>query len=165
MGPADHYLSPAHRALWFECPSEEYWHFRLLPVWVQTSWPNPRPRPSVLPKIWWETPANMATWCWSGNHAVGLGRGPVHSTVTAGFVASTGLKIWPAWLLTVEEEGSVVAVLISDWWYRVSARTSWPSDSKLWLGEIASLICIIYHSVSVLTNVQADLSLSYKRKC
>ena len=53
------------------------WHFRLFPVWVRTSWPNPRPRPSVLPKI--------CGW-------------------TAGFVASTGLRIWPAWQSIAEEE-------------------------------------------------------------
>ena len=76
-GPADHYLPPAHRALWSEWPSEEDWHFTHFSVWVQTSWPNPRPRPSVLPKICWETSANMATRCWSGDQAVGLSRWPL----------------------------------------------------------------------------------------
>ena len=28
----DHYLPPAHRALWSECPSEVDWHFRHFPV-------------------------------------------------------------------------------------------------------------------------------------
>ena len=76
-GPADHYLPPAHRALWSECPSEEDWHFRHFPVWVRTSWPNPRPRPSVLPKVCRETSAKMATGCWSDDQAVGLGRRPL----------------------------------------------------------------------------------------
>ena len=70
-------VDPAHRALWSECPSEEDWHFRHFPVWVRTSWPNPRPRPSVLPKVCRETSANMATGCWSGDQAVGLGRRPL----------------------------------------------------------------------------------------
>ena len=30
-GPPDHYLPPAHRALWSEYPSEEDWHFRHFP--------------------------------------------------------------------------------------------------------------------------------------
>ena len=77
VGPADHYLPPAHRALWFEYTSEEDWHFRHFPVWVRTSWPNPRPRPSVLPNIYREMSANMAKRCWSGDQAVGLGRRPL----------------------------------------------------------------------------------------
>ena len=36
-----------------------------------------RPRPSVLPKICWETSANMAAGCWSGDQAVGLGKRPL----------------------------------------------------------------------------------------
>ena len=76
-GPADHYLPPAHRALWSECPSEEDWHFRHFPVWVRTSWRNPRPRPSVLPNLCREMSANMATGCWSDDQAVGLGRKPL----------------------------------------------------------------------------------------
>ena len=72
-GPADHYLPPAHRALWSECQSAEDWHFRHFPVWVRTSWLNPRPRPSVLPNIYRETSANMAAGCWSDDQAVGLG--------------------------------------------------------------------------------------------
>ena len=77
VGPADYYLPPAHRALWSERPSEEDWHFRHFPVSVQTSWQNPRPCPSVLPKICQETSANMATRCWSGDQAVRLGRKPL----------------------------------------------------------------------------------------
>ena len=76
-GPADHYLLPAHRALQSQCPSEEDWYFRDFPLWVRTSWPNPRPRPSVLPKICRETSANMAAKCWSGDQAVGLDRRPL----------------------------------------------------------------------------------------
>ena len=76
-GPADHYLPPAHRALWSECPSEEDWHIRHFPLWVWTSWPNPRPHPSALPKICQVTSANMAAGCWSGDQAVGLGRRPL----------------------------------------------------------------------------------------
>ena len=76
VGPADHFLLPGHRALWSECPSEEDWHFRHLPGWVWTSWPNPRPHPSVLPRICWETSVNMAARCWSGDKAVGLSRRP-----------------------------------------------------------------------------------------
>ena len=71
------YLPLAHRTLWSECPSEEDWHFRHFPVWVWTSWPNPRPCPSVLPNIYWETSANMAARCLSCDQAVGLGRSPV----------------------------------------------------------------------------------------
>ena len=69
-GPADHYLPPEHRALWPECPSEEDWNFRHFPVWVRTSWPNPRPRPSVLPKyaerrqLTWPHSADLATKLW-----------------------------------------------------------------------------------------------------
>ena len=77
VGPADHYLPPVHRALWSECPSEEDWHFRHFPLWVRTSWPNPRLCPSVLPKICRETSSNMAAGCWSGDQAVGLGRRPL----------------------------------------------------------------------------------------
>ena len=58
-------------------PSEEDWHFRHFPLWVRTSWPNPRPRSSVLPKLCRETSANMAAGCWSGDQAVGLGRRPL----------------------------------------------------------------------------------------
>ena len=76
-GPADHYLPPAHRALWSESPSKEDWHFRHFPVWVRTSWPNPKPRPSVLPKTCREMSANMVAWCWCGDQAVGLGRRPL----------------------------------------------------------------------------------------
>ena len=75
--PADRYLLPEHRALWSESPSQEAWHFTSHPVWVQTIWPNPRPRPSVLPKICWEMSANMAAGCWSGDQAVGLSRKPL----------------------------------------------------------------------------------------
>ena len=71
------YLLPAHRALWYGFPSEEDCHLRHFPVWVRTCWPDPRPRPSVLPKICRETSANMAAWCWSGDQAVGLGRRPL----------------------------------------------------------------------------------------
>ena len=76
-GPADHHLPRAHRALWSECTSEEDWHFRHFSVWMWTSWPNPRPRPSVLPRVCWEMSANMATGCWSDDQAVGLGRRPL----------------------------------------------------------------------------------------
>ena len=76
-GPADHYLPPAHRTLWSECPSEEDWHFRHFPLWVRTRWPNARPHPAVLPKICRETSANMAAGCWSGDQAVGLSRRPL----------------------------------------------------------------------------------------
>ena len=44
---------------------------------IPVSWPNPRPRPSVLPKMCRETSANMAAGCWSGDQAVGLGRRPL----------------------------------------------------------------------------------------
>ena len=76
-GPADRYLPPAPKALWSECPSEEDWHFRHFHVWMRTSWTNPRRRPSVLPKVCLEKSANMATWCWSSDQAVGLGRRPL----------------------------------------------------------------------------------------
>ena len=76
-GPADQYLPSALRALWSECPSEEDWHFRHFPLWVRTNWPYPRPHPSILPKICREMSANMATGCWSGDQAVGLGRRPL----------------------------------------------------------------------------------------
>ena len=106
-GPSNHYLSPAHRALWSECTSEEDWHIRHFPVWVRTSWPNPRPRPSVLLKICQETPANMAAWSWSGDQAVGLGRRYLSDGC---FMASTGLKIRPAQLSIAEEEEGRMAL-------------------------------------------------------
>ena len=76
-GPADHCFPPAHWALWSEWPYEEGWHFRHFPLWVRTDWPNPRPRPTVLPKVCQETSANMATGCWSDDQAVGLRRRPL----------------------------------------------------------------------------------------
>ena len=77
VGPTDHHFPPIHGTLWSERSSEEDWHFRLFPVWVRTNWPNPRPLPSVLPKICQETSANMGAWSWSGDQDMGLGRGPL----------------------------------------------------------------------------------------
>ena len=76
-GPADCYPPPAYRELWSECPSEEDWHFRHFTVWVRPVWPNPRPRPSVQPKMCRETSANMAAGCWSGDQAFGFSRRPL----------------------------------------------------------------------------------------
>ena len=76
-GQADHYLPSAHRTLWSECPIWRGLAFQTLPCVSADKLTKPqRPRPSVLPNIHWETSANMATRCWSGDRAVGLGRRP-----------------------------------------------------------------------------------------
>ena len=49
----------------------------MIAIWPHECCGNPRPRPSVLPKICLETSANMAARCWSGDQAVGLGRRPL----------------------------------------------------------------------------------------
>ena len=94
-GPADHYLPHAHRALWSECQSEDDWHFRHFPVWVRTGWPNPWPRPSILPKIFRETSANMASWCWSGDQAAGFGRRPLPDGWLCGINRTEDLTCMP----------------------------------------------------------------------
>ena len=57
--------------------------------------------------------------------------------------------------------GTPVATLPGAWCYRVSAGTGQPSVSKLWLGEVESLICSFYPSVAAYKLVWADLSLRY----
>ena len=79
----------------------EDWHFRHFPVWVRTSWPNPRPHPSVLLNVYRETSANMAAGCWLATKLWGSVEDLYRRT---GFVASTRPKIWPAWLSIAEEE-------------------------------------------------------------
>ena len=56
---------------------------------------------------------------------------------------------------------TAVATLLGAWRYRVSAGVGWPSVSKLWLGEIESLICNFYLSVAACKVVWADLPLRY----
>ena len=103
-GPTDRCLPPAHMARWSECPSERELAFQTLPpVWVRASWPNTRPRHSVLHKICRETSADMAACYRSGGQAVGLGRKLLPDSAesfyrTASFVASVGPKIRSAWL-------------------------------------------------------------------
>ena len=43
----------------------------------------------------------------------------------------------------------VCVSMCGTWRHTVSSRTGWRSDSKLWLDEIASLICSLYLSVAV----------------
>ena len=54
-----------------------------------------------------------------------------------------------------------LAVLPGAWRYRVSAETDLPGVSILWLGEVESLICNFYLSVTARGVVGADLSLRY----
>ena len=55
------------------------------------------------------------------------------------------------------EIGALVVILLSTWHYRVSAGAGWPGVSILWLGEIASLICIF----SVWQHIQMCQPLGY----
>ena len=57
--------------------------------------------------------------------------------------------------------GTPVATLPGAWHYRVSAGTSRPDVSILWLGEVESLICNFYLSVAARKIVWADPSLRY----
>ena len=57
--------------------------------------------------------------------------------------------------------GTPVATLPRTWWYRVSMWLVFPGVSILWLGEMESLICNFYLSVTACTIVWADLSLRY----
>ena len=98
--PADHYLQPAHRALWSECPSEEDWHFRHFPVCMdkltklQTTSFSPA-KNMLKGQRTWPYVADLATKLWGSAEDL---------YQTAGFVASTRLKIWPARLSITEEE-------------------------------------------------------------
>ena len=51
-------------------------------------------------------------------------------------------------VIPVTQIWHTVATLPDAWRYRVSARTGWPCVSRLWLREIASLICNFYLSVA-----------------
>ena len=57
------------------------------------------------------------------------------------------------------ELGTPVATLLGTWRYQVSAGTGWPVVSKLWLGEVESLIWNFYVSVAAGKFVWADRSL------
>ena len=57
--------------------------------------------------------------------------------------------------------GTPVASLPGAWCYRVSAGTSQPGVSILWLGEMESLVCSFYLSVAAHKTVWADPSLRY----
>ena len=51
--------------------------FQTLPYVSVDMLTKPQTHPSALPKICRGMSANMATWCWSGNQAVGLSRQPL----------------------------------------------------------------------------------------
>ena len=57
--------------------------------------------------------------------------------------------------------GTPVAALPGAWRYRVSSGTGRPGVSILWLGEVESLTCNFYLSVSARKIVWADPSLRY----
>ena len=57
--------------------------------------------------------------------------------------------------------GTPVATLPGAWHSRVSAGTGWPGVSILSLGEVESLICNFYLSVTAYKIVCADPSLRY----
>ena len=57
--------------------------------------------------------------------------------------------------------GTPVAILPGAWHYRVNAGTGRPGVSKLWLGEVESLICNFYLSVAAPKIVCTDPSLRY----
>ena len=57
--------------------------------------------------------------------------------------------------------GAPVATLPGAWCYRVSAETGWLGISRLWLGEIESLIYNFCLSVAEHTTVWADPFLRY----
>ena len=57
--------------------------------------------------------------------------------------------------------GTAVATLPGAWRCRVSSGTGWPSVSILWVGELESLICNFYLSVTAHSIVWADSSLRY----
>ena len=57
--------------------------------------------------------------------------------------------------------GTPVATLPGAWRYRVSAGTGRPGVSRLWLGEVESLICNFCLSVAARKIVWADPSLRY----
>ena len=61
--------------------------------------------------------------------------------------------------------GTPVATLPGTWSYRITAGTSRPGVSILWLGEIESLICHFYLSVAACKTVCADPSLRYTIVC
>ena len=51
----------------------------------------------------------------------------------------------------------LMAALQEAWCHRVSARTSWPSVSILWLGEIASLtLTVQYHTTQTAAKKRQD---------
>ena len=58
-----------------------------------------------------------------------------------------------------------MATLPGAWHDRVSPGTGRPSVSKLWLGEVESLICNFYLSVAARKIVCANLSLRYTIAC
>ena len=71
-------------------------------------------------------------------------------------------KIFPGSSHTSDLEiGTPVATLPDTWRYRVSAGTAWPGVSILWLGEMESLVCNFYLSVTACKIVWADPSLRY----
>ena len=69
-----------------------------------------------------------------------LGSNPICAGIFPGSSHTSDLKI-----------GTPVATLPGAWLYRVSAGTSWPSVSILWLGEMQSLVC---NSITVWQHVQ-----------
>ena len=89
--------------------------FQNFPVWVRTSWPNPRPRPSVQPKICRETSANMAAGGWSGDQAVGLGGRPLPD----------------GWICGINRTEDLTCMAVDRW--RRRRRTDYIETLKCWL--------------------------------
>ena len=162
-GPADRYLLPALRALWSECSSEEHWHFRHFAVWVRTSWPDPRPHPSVLPKICRET-ANMAAGCWSGDQAVGLGRRPLPDGWFCGInrtadLTCTAVDHWrkrplpDGWFCDINQTEDLTCMAVDGWRRRTWVSQLWRFPvhmSSMWIyikGHQASLESVLKLSV------------------
>ena len=52
--------------------------------------------------------------------------------------------------------GTLMAILLHTWHFRVKVRTVWQGVSKLWVDGTASLICNFHLSVAAQTAVQAD---------
>ena len=57
--------------------------------------------------------------------------------------------------------GTPLVTLLGAWRFRVSAETGRPDVSKPWLGEVESLICSFYLSVTACKTVRADPSLRH----
>ena len=90
MGPADHYLSPTHMALWFECPSEEDWHSDTSLCECGEADQSPD---HVLQSCPIYTERRQLTWLQGADLATTLWGSAEDFYRKAGFEISTGLKI------------------------------------------------------------------------